>query len=328
MSKTKEAQLGMFSDEDIAAMPVEQQALVEVNHQSSHPRHSAIVASEKITASNLATKLSDAKAMIEFFKQAKTLVLTATKKQDWILIGGDKPYLIESGVKIAHQTIGSKIINMKIEVDERIEDIEGGNFKVIYFTCNAEVLFQGLNFPVIGTSSTKDQFFAARSRELKDEDGKVIMSEDGKYPMKEKYLLPLVQVELQNVKKKCVTNMYKRALDLVFKLNPTKEDLEAINIKLEASGGYGHKTGSGGGSTATPEEKEKRLTIVKLILRLHELTGMEGGAILAEHTKFNDFKGYTDPDRVSPKMLDKTITKLQKLEKDHVAKNGEPKDKK
>jgi hypothetical protein len=229
---------------------------------------------------------------------------------------GDNPYPLEAAVKKAHMTIGSTISGIYFEEDKIIEQIQGGDFPVIYFTAFGTVEFNGQRAQAIGTASTKDPFFAERSRDKKDEQGNVV--KEGNKPVKEKYLLRLEDVPIMNVKKKAVTNLYKRALDLIYRLNPTKERLEKLGIKPKA--GFTFTGGGQGGSTDSAADKETRTKIKTLLNGVSAATGKSSGAILQEITRFEKpgsepFPGYTSPDRVSPKMLAKTLKQLEALAK-------------
>jgi hypothetical protein len=306
--KKKPEQTSMFTDEEIDALPVEVKNLVDTRIQRTHPRGGALIAAERITKENLAVRLSNVEALVEFLNKAEDLVIKRTKSQDWLLIG-DMPYPLESAVKKAHSTIGSKITDLRIEDDRVIEQIQGGDFPVIYYTAYGIVDFNGQKAEAVGTASTKDDFFALRSREVKDENGAPV--KDGSRVKKEKYLLRLEDVAIMNVKKKAVTNLYKRGLDLIFRLNPTKEKLAELGINPKSSYGFG--TGSQGGSTDTKAEKELRTKLKSLIAKVSDATGQTQIAVLKSVTKYKDYQGAQDPNRVTAKQLPFAVEKLEKM---------------
>ncbi len=308
-------QTQLFTDEEIDAMPVEVKNLVDTRVPATHPRGTALIAAERITKENLAVRLSNVEALVEFLNKAEDLVIKRTKSQDWLMIG-DMPYPLESAVKKAHSTIGSKIKGLRIEEDKVIEQIQGGDFPVIYFSAYGNVCFNGQEAEAFGASSTKDEFFAARTRDKRDADGNVVR--EGDKPVKEKFLLPLSEVAIMDVKKKSVTNLYKRGLDLIFRLNPTKEKLAELGITPKA--GFTFTGGGKGGSPDSAADKETRTKIKTFINTLSAATGKSSGAILQEVTHFekpgsDPFPGYTDVARVSPKMLGKTLKQLEVLAK-------------
>ncbi len=316
MTKRKQGeQEELFTDQEIQALPVEVRNRVDTAIAKSHPRATQLIAAEKITKANLEVRLSDAAALVDFYNRAEDLIIKRTKNEDWLMIG-DSPYPLESAVKKAHMTIGSKIKDIRIEEDKVIEQIQGGDFSVIYFTAYGTVCFNGQEAEAIGTASTKDQFFAERTREKKDGSGNVVKENDR--PVKEKYLLPLEDVSIMNVKKKSVTNLYKRTLDLIFRLNPTKEKLADLGITPKS--GFTFAGGSKGGSTDTPADKETRTKMKTILASLSAATGQSTGEVLKGVTYFekagsDPFPGYTDPSRVSSKMLGKTMKKLEDLAK-------------
>lgn len=309
---SNDQQTNLFDNVDVKNLPAEVRNKIELDPSPDHPRRNALVTTEKITKDNLLKVLENTEALVSFYNKAEDLILKRTKNEDWMMIGNN-PYPLESAVKKAHMTIGSKIVDIRVEQDRVTEQIQGGDFDVLYFTAYGRVCFNGQEAEAIGTASTKDKFFAERSREVKDSTGKVVMN--GNYPAKEKYLLKLKDVEVMNVKKKAVTNLYKRALDLIFRLNPTVDKLKELGIT--PASGYDFAGGSQGGSTDTADEKEQRTKIKTLLAKISQDTGKSIGKILQNVTSFGTgekaFKGYTDPARVSPKMLAKTITSLTKL---------------
>lgn len=315
MKKNQADQTQLFSDEEIGSLPVEVRNKIDDRISGGHPRGTALIAAEQITKKNLETRLSNVEALVAFYNRAEDLIIKRTKDEDWLMIG-ETPYPLESAVKKAHMTIGSKIRDIRIEEDQVVEQIQGGDFKVIYYTAYGTICFNGQEAEAVGTSSTKDSFFAERSREVKDEKGNVV--KEGQYPKKEKYLLQLEDVSIMNVKKKAVTNLYKRGLDLIFRLNPTKEKLEELGITPKS--GFQFGKGMTGGSTDSAADKETRTKIKSLIATLSAATGKNTGAILQEVTTFqkpgsDPFPGYTDVARVSPKMLGKTLKQLEGIAK-------------
>lgn len=261
---------------------------------------------QKVTASNLERLIADAEALVQFSNRIKTVALKATTANDWIMLGGN-PYLKESGVKSLLRLIGASVYDLKIEEEVIFDEKLGG--KVGYFTAEGKILFNGNTLSNIGVASTKDLFFAKRFKDGKE----VFLNYD--------------EVDKANVRKKAVTNLQKRLLDCVLKLAPTPQELEKAGIKIEAVVEYGK--GTSGGKVDSKEEKDERLKLKNTLARLSALTGEPVGKLLQGLTAFNDFAGYTEPDRVSPKMLSKTLkaveNKVAELEK---AQGESPADKK
>ena len=308
MKKNQAEQTEIFTDQEIDALPVEARAVVDTRVPATHPRSQALLSTERITKANLAVRLDNAEALVEFYNRAEDLILRRTKSEDWLMIG-EKPYPLESAVKKAHMTIGSVIKNIRIEEDRVIEQIQGGDFQVIYFTAYGPVCFNGQEAEAVGTASTKDSFFAERTRDVLDKDGKPV--KEGDRVKREKYLLKLEDVAIMNVKKKAVTNLYKRALDLIFRLNPTVEKLKELGI--EPVSGFSFGSGSKGGSTDSAADKELRTKLKSLVAKVSDATGQTRAQVLMSVTAYKDFKGFQVADRVTTKQLPYAIDKLEKM---------------
>lgn len=287
----------MAENNDDDDIPVEvYQRLPNSDIAESHPRRSALLHVEKITKQNLVEMLENAEALIEFQNKATKLIIKRTKNEDWLMIGKN-PYPMESAVKKALQTIGASISNLRIEEEIITERHNGSDFKVKYFTAYGDMIFNGRTAQAIGTSSSKDKFFAERTR--KNGDSSV------------KYLLTLDEVDLPSVKKKAVTNLYKRGLDLIMKLNPTEAELKELGITPIS--GFSFAQGTQGGSVDTPEIKELRTKLSTLLATASKELNRPISAILKESTAFNDFGGYLSVDRVSANMLPKAIMKITEM---------------
>lgn len=259
-----------------------------------------VMALEKVTAKNLERLVEEAESLVKFTNRIKTVALKATNGGDWAVFG-DKPYLLESGVKSVLQIVGSSIFDTSIDEEIRVE--ESGK-KVGYFTAIGKILFNGRVYTNIGTANTKDKFFAQRGEH-----------EDGS-----KKILNYDEVDIQNCRKKAVTNLQHRLLDMALKLRPTLEELKALGI--EPKGKVEFAGGSQGGKVDTKEEGDLRLTLKTALARASALTGKAIGEILTGVTAFDDFRGYSSPDKVSPKMLKRALTSVEKIIKETEAKQG------
>jgi len=254
-----------------------------------------VAVAEKITKKNLQTMIENAEALVAFSIQARTLAIKNTNAGDWQIFG-EKIHLCESGVKktlaligasIGSVTIEEEIVFECLEMKKDSKQIKIEDFKVGYFTAQGEISFNGMKHFNIGTSSTKDDFFAKRAGAYIDYDS----------------------VNRNNVKKKAVTNLNYRLLNMVMKLNPTIEELKEQGVELGAGVGFGK--GTNGGTTDAEEEAKLRLELRNLCQKIANDNGVKAGDLLQAFTAFNDFDGYVQVDRVSNKMLLKTITALK-----------------
>lgn len=312
-------QSDLFGNVDVEQLPVRvKEAISPMEIARSHPGRTALMAMERITRANLATFIDNAEALVDFLNKAEELIIKRTRSEDWIIMG-ETPYALESAVKKALSVLGASITNIDIEETRVVESQDGRDFPVVYFTAFGDVIFNGRSVQAVGTSSTKDPFFAERWKPALNPDGSVKLDEN-KREIRVKVLLPLQEVEVQNVKKKSVTNLYKRGLDLIFKLNPTTEFLKSKGIEPKS---FSYGKGSSGGSTDTAEEKDLRTKLKSLLAKVAAETGQSQAAILKSKTAFNNFQGYTEPDRVSSKMLKRTIDDLDAMLKSGGQDQGE-----
>lgn len=270
-----------------------------------------VVVVDKVTKANLARLLEDAEALVEFSKKISDLAIKRTSNQDWVLFG-DKPYLTESGVKKTLALCGANTHSTTIE--KEIVNEKSGNV-VIYFMAQGKIDFNGKTYENVGTSSTKDKFFAERTRKEDDKS-----NDPPKYKKGDKYVIDVDEVDIPSVRKKSVTNLQHRLLDMVLKLNPTKEQLKELGI--EPAAGFKFAQGSKGGATDTKDEKELRTEIKTLVNRYVKDEGKSEADVVQWATSFEgknggkDFAGYKTVDRISVKMLKGTLEKLHNLDKE------------
>jgi len=258
-----------------------------------------------ITKHNLAQMISNAEALVDFYNAARKIALKATNPHDWTILG-EKPYCLDSGVNKILQFLGASFKNIK-SVTESETEVEIG--RVDHYTTTGEFFFNGQTFSNIGMASTKDKFFAERTRKFTDP--------DGTFKEGDKYFLKFDEVDRANCKKKAVTNLKHRLLLTAFQFNPDIEELKNhFGDKFGKISTVSYGKGSKGGSTDSAATKNKRTELGNLILILVDGDTEKAGAKLQELSKFGEgekaFKGYDDLKRVSIKMLDKTITRAKK----------------
>jgi hypothetical protein len=150
-----------------------------------------------------------AEMMVEGINKIKIISLKVTGPQDWSLQGG-KPFLENIGcMKIAQLWgVNFKERQFNPEGGERISDGKGD---YILFTCVGRAEFKGRFVEDIGTCSTRDDFFGRSKGGLK----------------------ALEDVDLENIKKKAVTNLQGRLLKKILGLSYNLDDLKAAGINLE-----------------------------------------------------------------------------------------------
>lgn len=188
--------------------------------------------------------IKKAEAMVEGINKIKAISIKVTNYSDWSLQSG-RPYLENSGcMKIAQLWgVNFKDREFKPAGGERIEDGKG---VYIFFTCVGRAEFRGRTVEDIGTCSTRDDFFGTRKVEG------------------DKQYKPLEDVDLENIKKKAVTNLQGRLLKKILGLNYTIEDLKAANIEIGKAASINYAGGgAGGGKISGPQGNRLHAILLK-----------------------------------------------------------------
>jgi hypothetical protein len=140
----------------------------------------------------------------------------------------------------------------------------------------------------------------------KDADGRVVYEE---------IELPIDEIDIQNVKKKAVTNLHHRLIDCVINIRPTVDKLKSIGIEPKSSVQYGK--GTKGGTTDTPKETNDRAKLRSILEKASRETGRDLTALTREVTTFTGkngpFKGYDNPESVTTKALPYALERAEKM---------------
>lgn len=256
---------------------------------------------QTITKGNLAEMVANAEALVEFNKKITELAIKQTEMSDWVMLG-DFPYLMDRGIDKVLQLVGASIVDISI-TEEKLTTADGT--QSIHYTATGTILFNGRSASNIGMSSTKDAFFADRSRWIPDPD------KPGENK-KEKYKLPLEEIEIPNIKKKCVTNLKHRLLNMAVRVSPSKEALEAAFGEKFKGSSVSYGKGSKGGSISTGKEGDHRTELGNLVRQIAHYENSNEKDTLMALTAYNDFKGWYTLDRVSPKALPIALDKARK----------------
>jgi len=241
-----------------------------------------------ITAANIEEKIKAAEVWVDYVKRMRAVALKATSPGDWIM-HGDKPYCQDNGVTAILRTIGAETHGLRIE--EEVKHDANGR-KDYYYTAIGKISFHGKTYENMGGSSTRDQFFSMRNKKL----------------------IPVEELDLEDIKKKSVTNLKHRLLNDAIGLNPTLEDLEKIGIKPGAAIKY--SKGNKGGTVDSKEEVTMRAELRESVLKIADVTEKDPHAILQSITTFTkdgkEFPGYQLVEKVSVRMLKQTLSKAKK----------------
>ena len=172
---------------------------------------------------NLREMVEQAEKQFEFIRKIKTISLKVTNESDWCEQDG-KPYLELMGTMKIRQLWNVSISDQHIEREE-VDDEKG---RYIIYTCYGNACFRDREIQDIGTCSTRDALYGMKGGALKD----------------------IEEVDLENVKKKAVTNFQNRILKKILGLSFTWEELEGAGLKREKIGKVEYKR------TITEEDKK------------------------------------------------------------------------
>lgn len=215
-----------------------------------------------------------------------------------------KPYLQWIGTSKIASAFGVSYDTPKFS--QSIMSDEKGEY--VNIQCESLIRYAGRSIPEIGSCSTRDEFFAKR---------KTWNEQKKEY---EFYYLPLSEIDINDIKKKSLTNMLNRGLKSLLGMSFSWEEIaEATGgrITREKCVGVKHDKGKQGGSTDSPDTAGIRSEIRKMILEM--VGGDEGVAkdYLKEKTTWKDKDGKTVPgktnlDTVSEKQLSYLLKDVKK----------------
>lgn len=205
--------------------------------------------------------IAEAEKRVDYINKVMKIALKVTKPQDWVDFGG-KPYLSGPGAERLRPLFGITLSDMKHE-RINLED-EKGTYYVIIVT--GTVHFRGDSIPVIGTCSSRDQFFAVR------------------YENNEKYYLPASEVDITNILKAAYTNMLTNAVTRCIGIrNLTWEQLDELGFDRSKAAKVEFAQG---GKPANPKFDE-------LKDKLNEISKGDQAALSAILKKITSYDSYT-----------------------------------
>lgn len=223
--------------------------------------------------------------------QVRKMAINLTNIHDWVDEGG-QPYLQERGTQKIAMAFGVSIKNVKCEEQPR-EDDDG---KYITFYHTGEAVWQGRVSPQTGTCSTRDKFFGRKAGGHK----------------------PLKEVDLDNVRKKSMTNFLNRCIKSALGLSFTWEEIEQYSggkvsranlAKAGKAVAYDKGTQGGTSQQKAPETQEQKDEKGQVWWMMKEMYGSEQGAseALSKATSFQGENGIvpgkTDINRVSDRQM-------------------------
>jgi hypothetical protein len=244
------------------------------------------------------TELAEIERNIEFFKKVQQIALKLTRPEDWVDMGSS-PYLMDRGAEKIGIAFGVDISDVKLSMEWN-ED-EQGRYYTFIASGKAYSKKLGRYVEDIGVCSQRDKFFGLANGKL----------------------LPMANVDMANIRRKAVTNLYSRLIKRVTGLmGVTWEDLERAGITKEATQKVDFKSGKKKvEANLSPGALEKRSEIWRICLELSNANEAEAKKILAKISSFKDKDGkehHIDDiaNLTSEKWIEKIYARAMKLYED------------
>jgi len=243
--------------------------------------------------------------MVEKYMEVQARIRRAcinlTNVNDWVDQDG-KPYLQWTGAAKVAGAFGVSYDTPKF-ADPKVETDDAGSY--LNFEVQTLIRYGGRSVPEIGTATTRDSFFGVRTK--KDDKGNVMKDEKGA-PIK--IFLPLSEIDINDIKKKALTNLLNRGLKSLLGLSFTWEEIDKASGGVISQGkcaSVKHLQGAAGGKTTSAETIPVRQKIWKQIMEMSDGEESVARAKLAALTTFKGDKGMvpgkTDIALVSDAML-------------------------
>lgn len=230
-----------------------------------------------------------------------------------ITLQGDKPYIDHYGCKKLANLFG--LIVRQDEVGGRINYIketidEATNHYIIHISGKVWHKSSPENYEIYeGTADSFDDWFRqwqiVEEREVDGKTKKVVVSAQ---------TLPISKVQ-----EKATANLLQRAIKKKLGLQFTKEELAAYGFDMSKVKGFNY---NGNKEPDSQELAEKKKAVWNNILDLCNGNVELAKKTLQTHTKYGDFTGHTDINKVSEKQLGFLASKVEKALKEQ-AKNME-----
>lgn len=184
---------------------------------------------------------------VELFNKVKIIALKMTKASDWVDLGGN-PYLMDRGTENVAIAFGVDVSEVRL-TQEWNEDAKGRYYAYVA-SGKAYSKTLGRYVEDIGVCSQRDKFFGMISGKLKE----------------------VADVDMANIRRKAVTNLYNRLIKRVIGLmGVTFADLEASGISLKAVQKVDYKSGAQKAEAAAnlPDDaKKKRDAIWSMLMEI------------------------------------------------------------
>ena len=230
---------------------------------------------------------------IEFYNRIKTVSLKLTKPSDWIDQGGN-PYLMDRGAENVAIAWGVDISDIKLK-QEWAED-ENGRYYAFIASGKAYSKKLGRYVEDIGVCSQRDRFFGMTKGGLK----------------------PIEEVDMANIRRKAVTNLYTRLIKRVIGLmNVTFDDLKIAGIDITKISKIEYRGGTQK-IEATEADKKKQKELWDLLLQYTGGADEVARDVLKKQSSFEakdgkSVEGKDDVKYLTGKWLNFTLKKIKGL---------------
>ena len=200
---------------------------------------------------------------VEFYNKVKIIALKLTKPSDWVDLGGN-PYLMDRGTENIAVAFGVDISDVRLSM-EWAEDAKGRYYSFIA-AGKAYSKKLGRYVEDIGVCSQRDKFFGKIGDKFKE----------------------IEEVDMSNVRRKAVMNLYNRLIKRVIGLmGVTFDDLVQAGIKKEQLGKVEYKSGAQK-TDLSPEGKDARAKLSNMLLMMANNDKAQAAKLLEKYSFWTD----------------------------------------
>ena len=196
---------------------------------------------------DLELAIKRAEQNVAIYNRIKEVSLKVTKPQDWVLQDGKTPYLMERGAQNVANMWGVDI-TMETPVLHWVDADEKGKYYMYTVKGRAYAKQLGRVIEDEGVCTSRDKLFGRTKEGFRELD----------------------EVDMPNVRRKAVTNLYNRLIKRVTGLiNVTLEDLQRAGFNTNDMFKVSFRSGAGRASARlSDDEKATRQKIWKMLLEL------------------------------------------------------------
>lgn len=238
-------------------------------------------------------EIAELEKNVEFFNRVKIVALKLTRATDWVDQGANM-YLMDRGAENIAIAFGVDISGL--EMKQEWADDPRGRYYTFVATGKAFSRKLGRWVEDIGVCSQRDKFFGMVGGKLKE----------------------IEDVDMPNIRRKAVTNLYNRLIKRVVGLSGvTIEDLKAAGLDVSQIGRVDYR-GGGQRSQAelTPEEKDVRAKLGNILLMMANNDKAAAAKLLEKYSFWKDGDGKehfaSSLEKMSARWIQSTYGKAKK----------------